>query len=421
MTTNSSTTWTRLAVPTGPAAGVTSGTYFRLGAYNSTEESAIMPPSTYKYYSSTLTSAYDDTPPELSMDGAAEYNDPDYGLADTDPRKRPNYDQSTYTTTREVPQYGPNGEYLGTTTVTDTHQRGEGSLTENMEGGNTVRNTTRNFEQLVISVAKAPQTPLNYGILAKTDGDVITNVGGGGILRFTKGIAFGSATGDVNIDAAQGTIGLTCKNGVSITAGNPQSRANISLTAFGYIKQTAYGPLDDVRFSTSSFKTYGWAKEWFYGEKFFEIHGKNTSNLYGIDQKATFAEQRYVTFAGRISFAFGISLDMVMSVDLKINVGVNVGITIAARFDIAYSFVLRMNYGTDVKVVSVMDVKIVPVDVKICDVDFKVATISVNKPTLEAAMADLKTQRTTAHANSTSIKAAQDSLEARLGMLRLLS
>jgi hypothetical protein len=328
----------RFAVPTSPVASMNSGTYFRLGGYNATEESSLILPAIT--YSKSIVSSAASTPPELSQTGAEVYNNPDYGLSATDPSKVTNYDR--------------------------TDGRSAGNLTEDRNDGSStglVRNRTANFEQLVISTTKTAETRQTHGILAKTNGDMVANVGAGGIFRFGKGVVVASADGDIELKAPEGVVSVATKSGISMTAGSAGAPANISMTAFGYVKQTAYGPLSDVRFATSSIKTYGWSKEWFYGERFFEIHGTSTSNLYGVDQRANFAEQRYVTFAARIHFSLSTSLDVIT--------GLFTQITVALRLELGLAGSIRFTKGFEFKFVTWFDIKLVGIDLKIVDLDSK--------------------------------------------------
>ncbi|MEJ1932943.1 hypothetical protein WDZ92_22275 [Nostoc sp. NIES-2111] len=363
-------TFTRLAVPTSSAGAVTSGSYFRLGGYIDSEEASILP-SNLKYTTSVTTNETQTLPDTTNRQTAAE----------------------TYNTT-----LNSKGQ--------DYFSAEDGSSMAASGGGRT-RNTTRQFELNKISIVRTEQTLIKNGILAKTDGDIIASADGGAVIDLEKGLILASQTGDFTIDLPAGAAKISSKNGIEMQAGNATHPSNIAMTAFGYIKQTAYGPLDDVRFATSSLKTYGYTREWFYGEKFSEHHGTSTSKFYGDETRVTdgTSDQTFKGFAKntfegrRHTFNLSGTLTLALSGDFTMSAG--------AKFEINLALNMKVNILGECKMFGWIDFKMGPIDLKLVQVDAKYFGVEVKKTgaaTLWSAVAE---------AHSASIKLTNDAIEAK--------
>jgi hypothetical protein len=377
MTTPAPRTFSRLAVPTSAAAAVTSGTYFRLGGYIDAEESALVPANLT--YSSSATTQQAQTLPDTTDRAAAA---------------------EAYNTT-----LNSRGQ--------DLYSQQDGSSFATSSGGRT-RNTTRQFELNKISLAYTQQTPLKNGILAKTDGDIIAVADGGAIVDLEKGLAVASQTGDFTVDLPAGAAKVSTFNGIELLAGNSSHPANIALTAFGYIKQAAYGPLDDVRFATSSMKTYGYTREWFYGEKYSEHHGTSTSKFYGDETRVTdgTSDQTFNGFANvkfvgrRHTFNLAGTLTIALAGDFTLHGG--------AKLDINIGFYMKINAIGEAKICGVIDFKMAHIDFKIVDIDCKFINgieVKQEKMTLKQTLLRIKDE--SLKLTGSRIKAASESIAAK--------
>ncbi|MDP2801268.1 MAG: hypothetical protein Q8O26_05230 [Phreatobacter sp.] len=370
-------TFSRLAVPTSASAAVTSGTYFRLGGYIDAEESGLIP-ANLTYSSSVTTQELQTLPDTTNRETAAE----------------------EYNTTLNSRNQ-------------DLFSQEDGSSLATSSGGRT-RNTTRQFELNKISITRTAQTPLKNGILAKTDGDIIAVADGGAIVDLEKGLMLASQTGDFTVDLPAGAAKFSTFNGIEMQAGNSTHPANIALTAFGYIKQAAYGPLDDVRFATSSMKTYGYTKEWFYGEKYSEHHGTSTSKFYGDETRVTdgTSDQTFLGFANakfvgrRHTFNLAGTLTIALAGDFTLHAG--------GKLDINIGLYMKINAIGEAKVCGVIDFKLAHIDFKIVDIDCKFingAEIKQEKLTLKQTVGKIWDK--SLDITGSRIKAAGESIAAK--------
>lgn len=380
MTKNSKNTnppFARIDVPISPNAFGT-GTYLRLGAYVEGEESALMPALSFSKSTATNTTA---TAPSPTTDilGA---------LLSGDPIETP------IDVAEEV------NAASASSASTDGTASGDAKQGYLKRGDTFVKNKAGQMELMTISTKAKTSTSSGNGFLAKTDSDLNLNVGGGALIKIGKGQTTHVVDGDINFNAPAGIFAVSALSGVSITAGTADAPANLSLLAYGYVKQEAKGPVSEWLYSTSEKKTYGYAKDWFYGEKYSEFHGTSVSKFYGDEEKTFFgastsyfmgaqittnlAARINMTMAATLTLALGTEFRLNAAVDLKINLAVDLNIIIGFGVKMVTPIDTKLVLGMDYKYVSGMDLKNVGIDAKWVITELKNKEITAYRSAVKA-------------------------------------
>lgn len=356
--------WTRFDVPLTPNS-FGSGTYLRMGAYVSGQESPMMPALSFS--KSTATTATVEAPTPTSAEDIFT------ALITGDVDALGNI----VTPIGGAEQANAAGADKASTDGTASGDAKQGYL---KRGDTFVKNKAGQMELQTISTAATTSTSSGDGFLGKTDSDLNLKVGGGALIDIVKGQTTRVSDGDIVFTAPAGAFGISAKSGVSITAGTAAAPANISLLAYGYVKNEAKGPLSEWFYSTSEKKTYGFAKEWFYGEKYSEFHGTSTSKFYGNEDKTfhgtatsyflgtqtttNLAARISMTMAATLTLALGTEFRLNTAIDLKINLAIDMNIIIGIAFKMVLGFDTKVVLGSDLKYVSGLDIKSVGVDGK---------------------------------------------------------
>jgi hypothetical protein len=348
------TPYTRLAVPAASDGklGISSGTYFRLGSYVEKDEGSLFPPATLVYTTSTVTSTAQTLPDITDAKAAAEA----YNTVSTDNPTAISSAGSSSTTP--------------TTADGNIIVNGDGTAATNAAGSR-IRNSTRQFELNKIAIAPTNGTLLKKGIFAKTDGDIIATADGGAVIDLEQGFALTSQKGDFTVSLPEGSMRISTTNGIELQAGNSTVASNIALTAFGYIKQAAYGPLDDVRFATSTTKTYGWTKEWFYGEKYSEFHGTSTSIFKGTEYKTVEGTSDSKFNGETISYYKGTRSSYNIAGTTSISFSGDFGVHLGTKLDINVGLYMKILAIGEAKIFGIIDFKFGFLDMKYVFMDSK--------------------------------------------------
>lgn len=366
--------WTRFDVPLTPNA-FGSGTYLRMGAYVSGQESPMMPALSYSK-STVKTTDLTAPTPSSTEDIFKAILSGDVGL------------NNIVTPFGAAEQANAADASKASTDGTSSGEAKQGYL---KRGDTFVKNKAGQMELQTISTKADTATSSGDGFLGKTDSDLNLKVGGAALIDIVKGQTTHVSDGDILFTAPAGAFGVSAKSGVSITAGTAAAPANISLLAYGYVKNEAKGPLSEWLYSTSEKKTYGFAKEWFYGEKFSEFHGTSTSLFYGDEDKTfhgtaksyfmgaqfttNLAARISMTMAATLTLALGTEFRLNAAIDLKINLAIDMNIIIGTAIKVVVGFDIKLVAGSDFKVVSGMDIKNVGVDCKVVGLEVKAANI----------------------------------------------
>lgn len=367
--------YTRIDVPLKPDE-FGSGTYLRLGAYVEGEEGAMMPDLALSKSTASNTTKTEPSP-DLSLAALLSGKNPFVTMAET-----------------------ANEAKASDATNADGSVK-QGYL---KRGDKFVKNKAGQMELLTISTKAKTTTSSGDGFLGKTDSDVNLSVGGGMLVDIVKGQTTNVSDGDIKFTAPAGVFAVNALSGVSITAGTPDAPANISLLAYGYVKNEAKGPLSEWLYSTSEKKTYGTAKEWFYGEKYTEFHGYEEKKFFGVstsyflgDQISTnLAARINMTLAATLTLALGVEFRLNAAIDLKINLAIDMNIIIGIAFKAVVGFDTKAVLGSDFKYVNGLDFKWVGIDgkkfgleVKNADMSAYLKAVRLGKSTVEIGGKDI--------------------------------
>ncbi|WP_159650313.1 MULTISPECIES: DUF3540 domain-containing protein [unclassified Bosea (in: a-proteobacteria)] len=367
--------YTRIDVPLKPDE-FGSGTYLRLGAYVEGEEGSMMPDLALSKSTASNTTKTEPSP-DLSLAALLSGKNPFVTMAET-----------------------ANEAKASDATNADGSFK-QGYL---KRGDKFVKNKAGQMELLTISTKAKTTTSSGDGFLGKTDSDVNLSVGGGMLVDIVKGQTTNVSDGDIKFTAPAGVFAVNALSGVSITAGTPDAPANISLLAYGYVKNEAKGPLSEWLYSTSEKKTYGTAKEWFYGEKYTEFHGYEEKKFFGVstsyflgDQISTnLAARINMTLAATLTLAMGVEFRLNAAIDLKINLAIDMNIIIGIAFKAVVGFDTKAVLGSDFKYVNGLDFKWVGIDgkkfgleVKNADMSAYLKAVTLGKSTVEIGGKDV--------------------------------
>ena len=388
--------WTRFDVPLTPNA-FGSGTYLRMGAYVTGEESPMMPALSYS--KSTVTTA------DLTAPTPTSTEDIFKAIVTGDVAALSNI----VTPVGAAEQANAADPSKASTDGTSSGDAKQGYL---KRGDTFVKNKAGQMELQTISTTATTTSSSGDGFLGKTDSDLNLKIGGAALIDIVKGQTTRVSDGDILFAAPAGAVGISAKSGVSITAGTAAAPANISLLAYGYVKNEAKGPVSEWFYSTSEKKTYGFAKDWFYGEKFSEFHGTSTSLFYGDEDKTfhgtaksyfmgaqittNLAARIAMTMAATLTLALGTEFRLNTAIDLKINLAIDMNIIAGAAIKVVIGFDMKAVVGTDMKLVTGLDMKKVGValswfnlDLKNDDASLYLNAIGLKAQTVEIAKKDV--------------------------------
>ncbi len=294
---------------------------------------------------------------------------------------------------------------------------GEGKISKNKSS-----QIELNTISLVEEYNVAPDGP---GILAITNKDFQLRVDGGAVVQIGKGHHLKVLEGDYQVAVDQGALFLGASSGVDIRGGSASKPANIALTAYGYIKQEAKGPVSEWSYSTKESRTYGYSKDWFYGEKYSEFHGKEDKIFYGSSTDTTFGSKtstflgakNSVTLGNDFSFNLALKTDIFIGGKITLEVGGFLKATLAAAASIQLAAEAKMvmgayftyTMGTNTTVVTgIKTESIHGLSVKnVSGIDFKNVTgIDSKKVDIAIEFVELKIDKAAAlNANSAAISA----------------
>jgi hypothetical protein len=358
--------WTRFDVPLTPNA-FGSGTYLRMGAYVEGQEGAMMP--ALELSKSTAVDTTKTAPTPDFMAALLSGKNPYSAAAET-----------------------ANAAKVGDASTTGTAS-GDAKQGYLKRGDSFVKNKAGQMELMSISTTAVTTTSSGDGFLGKTDADVNLSIDGGMLVDIVKGQTTNVSDGDIKFTAPAGLFAVNALSGISLTAGTAADPANISLLAYGYVKNEAKGPLSEWFYSTSEKKTYGFAKDWFYGEKYSEFHGTSTSKFYGNEDKTfhgtatsyfmgdqfttNLAARVSMTMAATLTLALGTEFRLNFSIDLKINLSVDMNIILGIAFKMVVGMDSKVVVGFDMKYVIGFDLKKVGIGLSWANIDLKNEAASV--------------------------------------------
>lgn len=340
-TSTATTTATSTANWTG---NLTDGTYLRLGVYKAAEELPLLTGLTYTKSTASASGNPEPTADLFTVnhfvDTAEDANEqsvnaskeaweqsfliPQANAEDANGNPRPGY---TLYATSPATASPPNTRYYLPPNI-------------RVEGDRLIKNRAASQMELQsISIATGPQTtPSHDGFLARTDKDMEINVAGATVMMIGKGRTEKIVDGDARLDVQQGIIHMKATQGIAMYAGTPDKPANIALTAYGYIKQEAKGPVSDYFYSTQERKVYGYSREWFYGEKYSEHHGTDNKLFFGATSSLTMGVAQTTFIGARLQFN--------LSGDVAIKAAAEARFNLAAVFSLSLSAELTVGFGT---------------------------------------------------------------------------
>lgn len=220
----------------------------------------------------------------------------------------------------------------------------------------------------------------NAGALLYTDGDLHENVKGAALQKFGKGHVVEVTTADAKYGVTAGKLDIGAKNGIFVKAGSftagaeanvntIDQRANLELTATGYIKQTAYGPLDEV--------TYGVTRKNFHGEAYDEFHGFKETIFRGREHVYKMSGVMSMTMSGEVVLKLSTKFELTAGVDTGIRLALDFKVFIGAKMDVVLIWDLKMVAGWSTKLVGGPDYKAAVSDTKtLATSDTKIAPVA---------------------------------------------
>jgi hypothetical protein len=244
----------------------------------------------------------------------------------------------------------------------------------------------------------------NAGVLAYTDKDFQANVKGAMLMKIGNGQTTQITAGDAKYTVDSGIYKIAAENGVSISAGDNGTPANISLTASDYIKQTANGPLSEITFGNSEKRTIGNAMEFFLGTKFTCMIGATTTLTMSVATSMTIG----ASFTFKLSFEF--ALNATASITIKFLTSNT--LTIGSKLEIIVGNDFKQVTGDSTKIVIGPDIKVATTDTKVLMLtDFKIAPAAdLKKVGLNGTICDTSVTVTAAQLRSGQLTAEQKAL-----------
>lgn len=261
----------------------------------------------------------------------------------------------------------------------------------------------------------------NNGILLYTNHDLQENVLGAALMKYGKGHHVEVSDYDSKYIVKQGALTLGARTGVVISAGrlDPEDvtapSANIEIIAQGYIKQHAYGSLEETTYGDTTKHTHGHVTDWVVGTKTSRIHGADTSMKMGASTSLVFGQDTSVRLATRLSMSAGAELNLYLSYVRNIFRGRKNDLVIGSEFKVVtqqsskitlYDYKKVFNDSKDVaydyKIVGALDYKRALVSYSAVHKEYKrsiVINLDAESQSIAAGIAQLKAQfenRTTA-------------------------
>lgn len=268
-------------------------------------------------------------------------------------------------------------------------------------------------------------TSSNAGILLYTDADLHENIKGAALQKYGAGHVVEVTTADAKYGVKAGKLDISAKNGIFVKAGSftagaessqssVEQRANLELTATGYIKQTAYGPLDEI--------TYGETHKNFHGDAYDEFHGFKESIFHGREHIYKMSGVMSMTLSGEVVLKLSTQFALTAGIDTGIRLALDIKLFIGGKFDIvaiedgkivlgfSEKVVIGSDWkmaGSDMKILATVDMKFAPVadmkkvgfNVTVCDFSFTKQFIAADstegkalKAAFEAGVKDLKAE-----------------------------
>jgi hypothetical protein len=220
---------------------------------------------------------------------------------------------------------------------------------------------------------------------------MMMNVAGSSLIRYGKSHGLAVAGGDMRTDVANGQWTLNAAYGVNITAGSDALASDLTLTAYNYISQKAYGPLDEITYGNSYKNVHGDSFEMFQGRKQTwvmdaEVSGKMAASLtffFGLSSTIKLAAELNLTVAAsatvkmsaEVSLSLTAKADIIFGIDFKMVTGTAQKVINGQDTSVVDSG-LKYVVGNDAKIVGVYDMKIAFIDTK--DVEFKLDKVGVD-------------------------------------------
>ncbi|CAN1523155.1 Type VI secretion system, RhsGE-associated Vgr protein [Rhabdaerophilaceae bacterium] len=219
--------------------------------------------------------------------------------------------------------------------------------------GEISKNKSSQLELNTISLVEVYNTaPSGNGALLMTDKDFEMRVDGGAVVQIGKGHHLKVKEGDYQVAVDDGAVLIAASSGVDIRGGSSSKPANLSLTAYGYIKQEAKGPVSEWSYSTKETRTYGYSKDWFYGEKFSEFHGKDERIFFGSSKSRTYGASDSVFMGARSSIVIGKDFSLNIAVRTSILVGGNISVEISGFLKATLAFGASVQLAAEYKLVA---------------------------------------------------------------------
>ncbi len=323
----------------------------------------------------------------------------------------------------------------GLTTTTSTVEQGSKGAKDQAEDAKTNAKgdpgkeysaTSQSATSYTTKPTPVPASPTdNYGILIYSDYNLHQNIKGAGLQKFGKGHVVEVTTADAKYGVRAGKLDIGAKHGIFVKAGSfkpgeeaqqstIEQRANLELTATGYIKQTAYGPLDEI--------TYGETHKNFHGDAYDEFHGFKESIFHGREHTYKMSGVMQMTLSGELVLKLSTQFALTAGIDTGIRLALDIKVFIGAKIDIVLisddkvvvggsgKFVTGADFkfaGADTKVLAATDMKFAPVadmkkvgfNVTVCDFAFTKTFIAADstegkalKTAFEAGVKDLKAE-----------------------------
>jgi len=246
-------------------------------------------------------------------------------------------------------------------------------------------------------------TSTNDGILIYSDTDLNENIKGAALQKFGKGHVVEVTTADAKYGVKAGKLDIGAKNGVFVKAGSftagaeassstIEQRANLEMTATGYIKQTAYGPLDEI--------TYGTTRKNFHGDAYDEFHGFKESTFHGREHTYKMSGVMQMTLSGELVLKLSTQFALTAGIDTGIRLALDFKVFIGGKFDVVTPFDIKFVAGfsskigvgpdykmmtSDMKVLTTTDMKLAPIaDAKKVGINMTIAEVDVKKILISA-------------------------------------
>lgn len=161
----------------------------------------------------------------------------------------------------------------------------------------------------------------NAGILFHTNKDYQANIKGAALEKIGLGHTTEVSNGDARYTVSAGAYEVLAEHGVSINAGANGTRANIDLTASGYINQTAHGAVSQV--TRGDWRTHraGDTMEFFAGAKLSCMIGGDVSLFIGAAFCAKLGYDLSINLGGNCAISFRVANTLTVGNELRMVTG----------------------------------------------------------------------------------------------------